>query len=120
MTGYKEYLEIFWQVAKKFRYFVEGTKFKIATDINALKYLINLKYLNGWLARWFVEIQIYDLEVGPKKEVNLVVLDALSRTHDDFIKVATIEYSDKIEDEWYLQRFKNVQLNWEKFRVYKV
>ena len=39
-TSEKECLAIFWSVTKKFRCFVEGTKFKVITDHDALKWLI--------------------------------------------------------------------------------
>ena len=119
-TSEKECLAIFWSVTKKFRCYVEGTHFKVITDHEALKRLINLKNPNGRLARWSLVIQGYDFDVEHRKGAYHVVPDALSRAHEDLVKISTVEISGKVEDDWYIQHVKDIQINPEKFKDYKI
>lgn len=63
----------------KFRGYVEGSKVRIATDHQPLKWLLSIKIPSGRLARWAMKIQSYDLDIEytPGK-VNMVA-DTFSR-----------------------------------------
>ena len=56
-----------------------GSKFKIKTDHNSLKYFLEQKELNERQQKWVSEVQAYDFEIEYVKGKNNVVADALSR-----------------------------------------
>jgi hypothetical protein len=71
---------------KKFRQFVEGTKFKVITDCAALKWLRNFNETgNGRLCRWALQLQGYDFELVHRKGTSNVVPDALSRVVETLV-----------------------------------
>ena len=72
---------------KKFRAYVEGMPFKIVTDHASLKWLMTQKDLSGWLARWSLKLQAFDLTIEHRKDSANVVSDVLSRMHSDEIQV---------------------------------
>lgn len=47
-----------------FRSYIEGTKFKLFTDHQALTHLLNVSQPKGRIARWISEIQQFDFEVA--------------------------------------------------------
>ena len=56
-----------------------GSKFKIKTDHNSLKYFLEQKELNERQQKWVNKVQAYDFEIEYVKVKNNVVADALSR-----------------------------------------
>jgi transposase InsO family protein len=73
---------------KKFRQYVEGSRFRVITDCAALKWLAKFNdATNGRLCRWALQLQQYDFEIIHRKGKNNCVPDALSRIealrHDD-------------------------------------
>ena len=62
-----------------FRHYLVGSRFKIKTDHNSLKYLIEQEELNERQQKWVSKAQAYDFEIEYVKEKNNVVADALSR-----------------------------------------
>jgi transposase InsO family protein len=72
---------------KKFRQYIEGTRFQVITDCAALKWLAKFNdSTNGRLCRWALQLQHYDFEIVHRKGKNNCVPDALSR-----IEVAELE-----------------------------
>lgn len=51
---------------KRFRPYVELMPFTIITDHASLKWLMSLRDLNGRLARWALQLQIYDFKIEHK------------------------------------------------------
>ena len=63
----------------EFRPYIFGTKFKIVTDHNALKYLMSIKNPTGKLARWSLYLSQLDFEIVHRKGINHSNADYLSR-----------------------------------------
>ena len=76
----KECLALVW-VIKKLRLYLEGYKFQVITDHSALRWLQHLKKPRGWLARWALELQQWDLRIEHRKGAMHRVPDALSKLH---------------------------------------
>lgn len=68
---------------KKFRQYVEGSRFTIVTDHASLKWLMVQKDLSGRLARWSLKLQGFDFAIEHRKGSANVVPDALSRVYMD-------------------------------------
>ena len=47
----------------KFRQYLMGSKFKIKTDHNSLKYFLEQKELNEHQQKWVSKVQAYDFEI---------------------------------------------------------
>lgn len=62
-----------------FRSYIDGRKFKLYTDHQALTYLLSPSEPRGKLARWINELQQYDFEVIHRAGSGLTDADALSR-----------------------------------------
>ena len=56
-----------------------GSRFKIKTDRNSLKYFLEQKELNESQQKWVSKVQAYDFEIEYVKGKNNVVVDALSK-----------------------------------------
>jgi hypothetical protein len=63
----------------KFRQYLVGNRFKVKTDHNSLKFLMEQKELREWQQKWISKIQAYDFEIEYVKGKNNLVVDALSR-----------------------------------------
>ena len=55
-----------------------GSKFKIKTDHNNLKYFLEHKELNERQQKWVSKVQAYDFEIGYVKGKTNAILNALS------------------------------------------
>lgn len=64
---------------EKFKCYLQGQKFLIRTDHQALKYLNNFKEPTGQLARWLEELQDFDYIIEHRPGKQHVNADALSR-----------------------------------------
>jgi hypothetical protein len=70
---------IVWGV-KKFRFFLEGTKFTVFTDHSSLQWLLQSKEeKQGRLARWALSLQQFDFEIVHVPGTKSRAADALSR-----------------------------------------
>jgi predicted aspartyl protease len=74
----REALAVVWAIGR-FRGYLEGAKFTVLTDHQALKWLMNLRAPTGRLARWAILLQQFDMTIAyrPGKENQLA--DGLSR-----------------------------------------
>ena len=77
-TTEREALAVVWAV-EKFRGYIEGSEVKILTDHQPLKWLMSLKSPTGRLARWALQLQPYNIEIGYNPGRNNAVADTLSR-----------------------------------------
>ena len=101
-----ECLALIWAV-KKFRPFIEYTKFTIETDHLALKWLQTFKEPRGRLARWMMELQTFNFEIRYRPGKANRVADALSRypvSKDDDDCVLALEAE---EEEIIASHFRN-------------
>ena len=73
---------------KKFRAYIEGTRFKVVTDHASLKWLMGQKDLSGRLARWSLKLQAFDFDIEYRKGSANVVPDALSRMFSEEIAIS--------------------------------
>ena len=83
---------------KKFRQYIEGTRFKIITDHASLKWLMSQKDLSGRLARWSLKIQAFDFVMEYRKGAANVVPDALFRMFMDELLAASRQDYINLED----------------------
>ena len=58
----KECLAVIY-ACKKFRVYIHGTRFSVATYHASLIWLLNLKEPEGLLARWALKLQAYNFEI---------------------------------------------------------
>lgn len=77
-TTEKEALAVLMAV-RYFRSYLDGKKFKLYTDHQALTYLLGLTEPKGKLARWINELQQFEFEVNHRPGNHLTDADALSR-----------------------------------------
>lgn len=68
------------QAVRHFALYLLGSKTKIWTDHKALTFLNTMKNSSPRVARWWAELQQYDMEINYKKGVDNVVADTLSRS----------------------------------------
>jgi len=64
---------------RAFRHLVSGFHFTLVTDHQALRYIKSMKDPHGRIARWLMEMQMYDYDINHKPGKLHVVPDALSR-----------------------------------------
>ena len=70
------------QAVRHFAIYLLGNKTRIFTDHRALTFLRTMRNSSPRVARWWVELQQYDLEIYYKKGAENVVADTLSRNLD--------------------------------------
>lgn len=109
---------------KKFRPYIEGTRFVVVTDHASLKWLMSLRDLSGRLARWSIKLQAYDFEIIHRCGKDNIVADALSRAVES-ISIedpnASIDLNSKaFGDPKYLEFVRTVDRSPEKFPDLKV
>lgn len=95
-THDKELLAIVHAV-KKWRHYVEGTKFKVITDHNSLKYFATQPELSRRQVRWMMLVQHFNMDIAYAPGSTNIVADALSRRQHDHkinaISVTTVSSS---------------------------
>ena len=74
----KEMLAIL-HVLTKFRQYLAGSRFRIKTDHNSLKYFLEQKELNEHQQTWVSKVHAYGFEIEYVMGKNNVVANALSR-----------------------------------------
>lgn len=74
----RECLVVLW-ATRKFRPYIEGSKFRVITDHASLKRLLNFKNPTSRVARWSLGLQALNPEIIHRKGSLHVVPDALSR-----------------------------------------
>jgi transposase InsO family protein len=95
-TTERECLAVVWAV-EKFRPYVEGRPFDVITDHASLKQMNSFKNQNSRLFKMSMRLQGYDYNIVPRKGVDNVVPDALSRA----IEEIELTSSHFITDTWY-------------------
>lgn len=65
---------------QRFRIYLQGKRFKIVTDCNALTMTLNKKELNPRISRWALELQNYDYVLEHRSGARMQHVDALSRS----------------------------------------
>ena len=64
---------------KYFRHYLYGKRFKVRTDHDSLRWLLNFKNPEGQLARWIEVLSTYDMEIQHRPGTQHKNADALSR-----------------------------------------
>ncbi|KAH8232704.1 hypothetical protein KR032_000087 [Drosophila birchii] len=89
----KECLAIVWAV-RKMRCYIEGYRFDVITDHQALKWLNSIDNPTGRIARWALELQQYQYDVHYRRGAQNLVADALSRQPLPVAQQAQVEGSN--------------------------
>lgn len=89
----------------KFREYLAGYQFKVITDHTSLKWLNSLQNSAGRLARWSLELQVYDMEIIHRKEALHQVPDALWLYEDKEVSISSIT---ETKDSWFTRRYNAV------------
>ena len=76
-----------------YRPYLEGTRFTAITDHKALKWLHSTKDLNSRLARWAIQIAVYDIDIQHRPGSEKGPPDALSRYPVDVIDGTNVNSS---------------------------
>lgn len=107
---------------KRFRPYVELMPFTIITDHASLKWLMSLRDLNGRLARWALQLQMFDFKIEHKKGSENIVADTLSRLVEEILMPEDVVGFDTVEfeSETYLEMIKTILENKDKFPDIKV
>lgn len=66
---------------ERFRVYLEGIKFTIVTDCNALHMAMEKRQVNARIARWTVDFGRYTFETRHRPGISMAHVDALSRCH---------------------------------------
>lgn len=66
---------------ERFRVYLEGIKFTIVTDCNALHMALEKRQVNARIARWTVDFSRYTFETRHRPGISMAHVDALSRCH---------------------------------------
>ncbi|XP_043068710.2 uncharacterized protein [Drosophila bipectinata] len=87
---------------ERFKYYVYGKNVRVVTDCNALKSSMDKKELIPRIARWWLRIQEYDIEIVHRAGILMCHADALSRApyenaHD--IETACLKIAKTLIDE---------------------
>lgn len=77
-TTEREALAVVWAV-QKFRGYIEGSEVLVLTDHQPLKWLFSLKSPTGRLARWALQLQMFNIQFGYTPGRQNAVADTLSR-----------------------------------------
>lgn len=64
---------------KRFRIYITGIHFKVVTDCSAIRSTLTKRDLVPRIARWWLQIQDFDMEVVYRPGINMRHVDALSR-----------------------------------------
>jgi hypothetical protein len=87
---------------ERFKYYIYGKKIKVITDCNALKTSMEKRELIPRIARWWLRIQEFDIEIFHRPRTQMNHVDALSRApYEDAQEVGTasLKVSKAIIDE---------------------
>ena len=102
-TTHRECLAVVWAVLL-LRPYLEGTRYTIRTDHDALRWILNMADATGKLARWRLRLAEYEFDVVHRAGVKHQAADALSRLPtdgedkaplDDEIPVLVIQHDDE-------------------------
>lgn len=79
---------------RRFRIYLVGNHFKVVTDCSAVRYTFQKKDLTPRIARWWLLIQEYDMEVEHRPGKSHSHVDALSRCPVEPTRIADINAVD--------------------------
>ncbi|XP_046548023.1 uncharacterized protein LOC124257985 [Haliotis rubra] len=81
-TTHKELLAVV-RFTRQYRHYLLGRHFRVRTDHNSLRWLMNFRAPEGQLARWLEELSQYDLRVEHRPGAKHQNADGLSRLADE-------------------------------------
>jgi len=116
-TFQKEILAVLWAI-EKFKGFVEYSHFTLETDHQAISWLNRIKDPTGRLARWFMQLQMFDFTVHYRKGTSKIMQgpDALSRIHhimltESDMTISRDEFVQAQDNDAWLMSIKEFMLN---------
>lgn len=101
----------------KYRPYIEGSRFTVITDNQALKWMGSVKSPLGRIARWAVRLNQYDFEIIHRKGKLNVVADALSRAP---INIHYIALTPDDKSTWYQKVIDKIISNPEGYPNFKI
>ena len=108
-----ECLAVVWGI-RRMRDYLEGYRFTVITDHQALKWLRRLESPSGRLSRWLCELQQYDFEIQYRRGALNHVADALSRQPE----ICAARRVDNCR--WYRRIIERVQQHPEDYPDYEI
>lgn len=86
------------EAVKRFRIYLLGVRFKVVTDCASVRTTMSKRDLNPRIARWWMAIQEYDMDIEYRPGVRMSHVDALSR-NPVAVNVRLVSLSDT---DWFL------------------
>jgi len=74
---------------KRFHIYLFGKAFKLVTDCDSFRLILNKQIVNPWIARWAIFLQSYDFQIEHRSNKRMSHVDALSRCYGIHILEAT-------------------------------
>ena len=74
-----QFLALRWDIASKFKDYLQYSIFKVLTDLNPLSYIINKMNVDSISQRWATELSKFDFEIVYRTGKSNTAADRLSR-----------------------------------------